>query len=160
MNRGRGPSAEWVETLENRQLFSGVPGVLLLDSARAHLPAHTAPMVKVGAAKTPSIVGAFTGAVIDTNESAAGVITAVIKTQNSHGKITGYVASQYPGKGGHLTDFTGTIVGNNFTMTTPTTTVTGVVSDGGTVLTGSYVFATSGDSSTGHFVVTRHALHV
>jgi hypothetical protein len=160
MDRRRGQSVEWVETLEDRQMFSGVPGALVVDSALAQHAQLTVAKVKVGAAKTPSIVGAFTGTVSDSNESVVGVITAVIKTQNAHGKITGYVASQYAGKAGHVTEFTGTIVGDAFTMTTPTTTVTGVVSDGGTVLTGSYVFGASGDSSTGHFVVTRHALHV
>jgi hypothetical protein len=160
MDRARGHFARLVETLEDRQMFSGVPGAPLLEAARPQLPVLNFPRGKVGASKTPSVLGAFTGMVNDSNESSAGEITIVIKTQSSHGKVAGYVTSQYPGKTPHLNNFTGAIVGDDFTLTTPTTTVTGVVSDGGEVLTGSYVFAASGDSSTGHFVVTRHALHV
>jgi hypothetical protein len=158
MNRNTVYPRDWVEVLESREMFSASFDSLVLDSSAALAPAVVMPRVAEAKVKTPNIVGAYTGAVSDTNESAAGVITTVIKTQNAQGKITGYVESVYPGQATHTTSFTGTIIGDAFIMKTATTTVTGTVSSSGSglVLTGSYSFNGSNDSSIGRFVVTRH----
>jgi hypothetical protein len=140
----------WVEALEGRRLFSAGPVGPVVDSSPPHGPVVSAPKIT-----TPDIVGSFTGTVVDSNEKSPGVFTAVILTQSSSGKLTGYVESTYPGNAPHVTYFTGTISGDVFTMHTPTTVVTGTVWQNGVTLTGSYVFKTSTDSSIGHFVASR-----
>jgi hypothetical protein len=100
-------------------------------------------------------VGTFTGTVNDTNEATPGLFTAVILTQTAGGKITGMVESKYAHEHTHINDFTGTIHGNTVSITTSTTTVSVRVSEDGHMLSGSYAYQGSGDSSTGGFVATR-----
>lgn len=151
MNRSNAYPIDWVQALENRRMFAVSPQTLAMELAGVHA-------LTVGALKvTPSIVGSYSGTVTDSNEKSPGTITTVIEKESASGKITGYEESKYPHEHTHVTDFTGKISGDSLVLTTSTTTIKVAISDNGHVLTGSYTFKTSDDSSTGHFVVTRRS---
>jgi hypothetical protein len=150
MIRQTASRGSWFEVLEDRRLFSAAPIAPVGSSSPPHAPQVSEPKVT-----TPNLVGTYTGTVTDSNEKKPGTIEAVIETQSASGKVTGYVECTYPGQAAHITQFTGTITGDSFTMTTSTTVVTGTVSNNGKTLTGSYNFNSGSDSSVGHFVVNR-----
>ena len=129
MNRNNGYRAQWVEVLENRQMYS----------ASSHV----------------QVVGTFTGTVVDSNEKLPGTITIIIESETASGKITGLVESKFPHEHTHVNAFTAQINGNVLTSTTSTTSVKVTFSASGRLLTGSYTFKMSDDKSTGHFTATR-----
>ena len=129
MNRKTAYRADWVEGLENRQMFS--------------------------ASSLVQMVGTYTGTTRDSNEKSPGTQTTVIQSETHTGKITGYTETKFPHEHTHVSYFTGKITGNSILVTTATTTIKCKISDSGHVLVGSYAFASSDDSSTGSFSLTR-----
>ena len=149
MNRSSAYRFDWVEVLEDRRMFSASPQSLAMNFVATH-----APLQATLKATTPNIVGTYSGTVHDSNEKSAGTMTVVIQTQ-SNGKITGYVDSKYPHEHTHRNFFTAKLSGNSLTVSTSTTSIKVTLSDKDRVMTGSFVFKSSDDSSVGHFVLDR-----
>ena len=73
MDRHAAHRADWVESLENRRMFSVSPHTPVLDSPPMQVALLATPQVT-----TPSVVGTYTGTVNDSNERSPGIMTAVI----------------------------------------------------------------------------------